>query len=178
MTEHDSFLMIWEREFQTTLKVMRAYPADKLDLKPAEKLRTARDLMWVFIGELFVLQMAMSGKIDMTGEMPPAPETLDELCSIFEQTHNAIGEIYRSKTAEELNSTMVQFPVGPGKSGDFRTMDVAWITVYSRFISALPAASCPRFTARLPMSPGINYQKHYKNDRRNIEPLRTKNVSP
>lgn len=132
MTEHDSFLMIWEREFQTTLKVMKAYPADQLDLKPAEKLRSARDLMWVFVGELFVLQMALAGKIEMGGDMPPAPQTLEELCSVFEQTHNAVGEIYKSKTAEELNTTMVQFPVGPGKVKDFRAMDIAWITVYDQ----------------------------------------------
>lgn len=132
MSEHDSFLMIWEREFKTTLKVMKAYPADKLDLKPSEKLRSARDLMWVFVGELFVLQMALSGKIEMKGEMPPAPETLEELCTVFEQTHYAIGKIYESKTAEELGATMVDWLVGPKQPAKVRAMDVAWITVYDQ----------------------------------------------
>lgn len=124
--------MIWEREFQTTLKVMKAYPADQLDLKPAEKLRTARDVMWVFVGELYLLQMALAGKIEMRGDMPPAPQTLGEICAIFEQLHNATAEIYKSKTVEELTTTIVQFPIGPGKVGDFRSMDIAWITVYDQ----------------------------------------------
>ncbi len=132
MTERDNFLMIWEREFQTTLKVMKAYPADKLDLKPSEILRPARNIMWVFVGELFILQMALAGKMDMGGEPPTPPETLEELCAIFEQLHVETGKILEAKTAEELNATMVQFPVGPYKMGELRAMDVAWITVYDQ----------------------------------------------
>lgn len=37
MTEKETFLNTWEREFQTTLKVLKAYPPDKLDLKPHER---------------------------------------------------------------------------------------------------------------------------------------------
>ena len=44
MSEKDMFITTWEREFQTTLKVLKAYPSDKLDLKPAEKSKSAKDL--------------------------------------------------------------------------------------------------------------------------------------
>lgn len=43
MTEKEMFIQTWEREFQTTLKVLKAYPATKLDLKPHERSRSARE---------------------------------------------------------------------------------------------------------------------------------------
>ena len=43
-TEKDMFLQTFQRECQTTLKVLKAYPANKADLKPHEKSRTAKDL--------------------------------------------------------------------------------------------------------------------------------------
>lgn len=46
MTEKETFLNTWEREFQTTLKVLKAYPPAKLDLKPHERSRSARELAW------------------------------------------------------------------------------------------------------------------------------------
>lgn len=38
-------------EFATTMKVLRAYPEDKLEMRPAEKSRTARELAVAFIRE-------------------------------------------------------------------------------------------------------------------------------
>src|SRR5256885_9318392 len=37
MTEKEQFLGTWEREVPTTLKVLKAYPAAKADLKPHSK---------------------------------------------------------------------------------------------------------------------------------------------
>src|SRR5437867_7953231 len=50
MTEKDMFLKTWDREFETTLRLLRAYPEMKLDLKPAEKLRPASELIWTIEG--------------------------------------------------------------------------------------------------------------------------------
>jgi len=44
MNEKDMFLQTWEREFKTTLKVLKAFPADKLDFKPHERSMSAEDL--------------------------------------------------------------------------------------------------------------------------------------
>ena len=130
MTEREMFMQLWEREFQTTLKVMKAYPADRLDVKPSDKLRTARDLMWVFSGENGILQMALTGPI-IFGEPPPAPNTLDELCGAFEASHNGLREMLSGMSDEDLAVT-VQFPVGKGVMGNFRRQDIGWITVYDQ----------------------------------------------
>ncbi len=48
MNERDMFLKTWEREFQTTLKVLKTFPTDKLEFKPHERSMSARNLAWSF----------------------------------------------------------------------------------------------------------------------------------
>ena len=45
----DAFLDTYDREHATTMRVLRAYPEDKLDLRPHQKLKTARELAWLFV---------------------------------------------------------------------------------------------------------------------------------
>jgi hypothetical protein len=63
MTEKEMYLQGWEREFQTTVKVLKAYPADKLDL-PHERSRTARELAWVFVENERAIEMFIKGQIE------------------------------------------------------------------------------------------------------------------
>ena len=49
LTPKQQFLEDYDKEHATTMRVLRAYPADKLDLRPHEKSRTARELAWVFM---------------------------------------------------------------------------------------------------------------------------------
>ena len=42
MTEKDQFLNSMAREFPTTLKVLKAYPTAKGDMKPHAKAKSAR----------------------------------------------------------------------------------------------------------------------------------------
>lgn len=36
MSEREQFIGVWEREFPTTVKVVKAYPTAKADFRPAE----------------------------------------------------------------------------------------------------------------------------------------------
>jgi len=127
-SEKDMFLQSFQREAQTTLKLLRAYPAAKAEMKPAEKSRTARELAWVFVTEQGVVDMALKGKIDFSRPSPPAPTNFTDIITAFE---NAIRETVTkvTKASEEDLNKMIQFPVGPGKMGDFRKADVLWTTV-------------------------------------------------
>jgi len=87
MSEKEMFISTWEREFQTTLKVLKAYPSDKLDLKPAEKSKSAKDLAWVFFAEEGVMiDGVCKGKIDFAN-MPKPPATLHEVINAYENSH-------------------------------------------------------------------------------------------
>src|SRR2546429_5820278 len=51
MSEKQQFLDAWGRECPTTLKLLKAYPAAKADLKPHERCRSAKELAWTFVFE-------------------------------------------------------------------------------------------------------------------------------
>jgi uncharacterized damage-inducible protein DinB len=127
-TEKDMFLQSFERECQTTLKLLRGYPADKADFKPHPKSRSAKELAWTFVMEQGVVDMAFKGKIDFSGPMPSPPATFGEAVAAFENAYRATSS-KAAKASEEELAKIVQFPIGPGKMGDFRCMDVLWMTL-------------------------------------------------
>ena len=51
-TPKEQYLDAYDREHATTMRVLRAYPVDRLDLRPHPKCKTARELAWVFIVEM------------------------------------------------------------------------------------------------------------------------------
>src|SRR5579884_3556932 len=46
-----AFLDTYDREHATTLRVLRAYPADQADLRPHPRCRSAREIAWTFVLE-------------------------------------------------------------------------------------------------------------------------------
>jgi uncharacterized damage-inducible protein DinB len=127
ITERDIFLAAFEREYPTTLKVLRAYPADKSELKPAEKSRTARELAWMLVLNQIVLPLTLEGKLD-PASFPPAPATMAEVIAALEREHQKTLSKISSLTDEQMNRTM-PFMVGPGKMADVRTGDALWMFV-------------------------------------------------
>ena len=83
VTEKDMFLQTFERECQTTLKLLKTYPAGKGDYKPHEKSRSAKELGWTFVMEQGVADMALKGKIDFSQPMPKPPTNYGDVISAF-----------------------------------------------------------------------------------------------
>jgi len=125
MTEKEMFLESWAREFQTTMKVLRAFPADKAEFKPHERSRTARELAWTFVGEQALIDMAVKGKIDFSGEMPKPPAAWKEILAALEKTNSETIPKVRAMTDADYNS-MIKFPAGPNQMHDLRKADVLW----------------------------------------------------
>jgi uncharacterized damage-inducible protein DinB len=125
-TEKEQFIQTWEREFHTTVKVMKAYPADKLDLKPAEKSKSARDLLFVFANEQHFLSQILDGALDFTSQPPKPPATLEEIVSATEKGSAVLMEKLNGMpdTSFEKN---VAFPVAPRTMSDVRKMDLLWM---------------------------------------------------
>ncbi len=124
MSEKEQFLRTWEREFPTTLKVLRAYPSAKLDLKPHAKSKSARELAWNFVLEERVIDGALQGKIDFA-QMPAPPATCDEIIRTYEQSHKEMVEKIRQTPEADLNKT-VGWMTGPKQPAEVRRMDVLW----------------------------------------------------
>ena len=128
MTEKEMFLKMWEQEFQTTLKILKAYPADRLDLKPAEKSKSARELAWAFTGEQAIVDMVLKGKIDFSGPMPSAPKTMEEIITAYQNAVRTNMERVKSLSEAEYNS-MIGWLVAPKTPGNVRKADILWTTL-------------------------------------------------
>jgi len=125
MTEKEMFLASFEREFATTLKVLKAYPADKGDLKPHERSMSAKQLAWVFVIEQQVIaDGALAGAIDFS-KMTPAPATMRDVIAAYEKIQPVTTSKLKQASEAALNKT-VKFPSGPKQMADVRVLDVLW----------------------------------------------------
>jgi uncharacterized damage-inducible protein DinB len=147
MSEKDILLKSWEREIQTTLKLIKNYPLSRQDYKPHEKSRSAKELIWTFvIEEKLGISGASTGKMDFAS-MPGPPSSMKEVISELERVHKDFMNKIKNVPESELNQ-MMKFPSGPKKMMDIRRLDVLWsilmdhihhrgqFSVYLRLVSA------------------------------------------
>lgn len=123
------FLDGFEREHQTTLRVLRAYPTDKLDLRPHAKCKTARELAWLFAMEQGMAEKALTTGFDWStpmGPMPPAPASMDAIIAAIDQGHKKVAEIVEGMRDDAMVDT-VKFPVAPKTIGDVPKMQFLWM---------------------------------------------------
>ena len=121
----EQFLDAFRRERETTLKVMRAFPADKKDFKPHERSSSALGLIWTFAIEQGVTVAALNGTLKLTGQFPPPPPTISDAIAAYEQgtkdVEKAVGIVPESRLFE--NTT---FFTGPKQMGDVQVMGLMW----------------------------------------------------
>ena len=128
MSEKEMFISTWEREFPTTLKVLKQLPADKANFKPpGEKTRSAKELAEVFVGELGIVDMVVKGKIDFSGGMPKFA-TYKDTINALESTGAAMLKKVKGMSESDWNSKITA-PVGPGKMGEVRRADMLWMMI-------------------------------------------------
>jgi len=122
------FLDAYDQEYATTMKVLRAYPADRSDLRPHAKSKSARELAWVFALERGLGTMVLNGALTpeaLAQPMPEPPESWDELLAGVEKAHADFGALVRGLDEEELGQG-VPFFTGPGTIGEVPRLRVAW----------------------------------------------------
>jgi uncharacterized damage-inducible protein DinB len=124
-SEKQMFLQSFQRESATTLKVLKAYPAERADYRPHEKSRSAKELAWTFVLEQGMSTGAVAGHVDFSQPMPKPPADYKDILAAFESgVRDTAAKI--SAASEEDLSKMMPFPVGPKKMADLRRLDVLW----------------------------------------------------
>lgn len=126
--EKDTFLSTLAREVQTTIKVLKAYPAGQEDLKPAERSKSARDLAFVFVAEQFLVHAAIGGQMSFSG-FPQVTGTIPEIVAHYEKEISETAEKIRAMPDADWSGDM-DFMVGPGKMGKVRRGDILWMTLH------------------------------------------------
>jgi len=124
MTEKEQFLGTLEREIPTTMRVLKAFPGAKAEMKPHGKCKSAKELAWIFVTEQNASEQALDGDIEF-GKMPKAPATMAEVIATYEKSSKAFVERIKKTPDADLNKT-VKFFVAPKQMGDLRKMDVLW----------------------------------------------------
>jgi uncharacterized damage-inducible protein DinB len=120
------FLDGFERETATTLKVVKAYPADQSELRPHERLKTARELAAMFTMEMAAIDGVVRGTFTLPPKLPPVPQSWPEVIDAFEKTRTRTLEALRDATDESLLSGSVPFATAPKIIGQWPKMELLW----------------------------------------------------
>ncbi|HEY0143390.1 MAG TPA: DinB family protein [Thermoanaerobaculia bacterium] len=135
MSRKEAFLTVLDREHETTMRVLRAYPADKLDLKPAPKSKSAKELAFLFVMEcglgMKVWNDELANGMPSGGPPPAPPETWDEMLAAFEEAHQAYRELIASASEEDLD-TKIHFFVAPKTMGELTRHEWIWFLLHDQ----------------------------------------------
>lgn len=131
--QKEQFLTQFEREHETTMRVLRAYPPNKLDLRPAPKCKTARELAWIFAMEQEMTHRALTRGLnpsDPASRTEP-PATLEEIVSGAEEAYRRVLELVRGMPDAELAGT-TRFFVAPRTMGDIPKLRFLWLLLHDQ----------------------------------------------
>lgn len=121
-SEKDSFIQTLEREFEVTVKVLKAYPDDKLDLKPSEISKTTKELIWTFVMEQVLTTKVLSPNPDYGTKAPEPPAKLQQLITTYENMFQDNLKKLKELPESEFNAMTKWYK--SGKLIDMRRMDV------------------------------------------------------
>lgn len=123
-SEVEMYRAAFEHESQTTLNVLRAYPAAKADLKAAETSQRAIEIAWTLALCEGAAEPILRGE-PMLKEMPPTPATWAEVITKFEDAHKRATARIATLKDEELNNSF-RTMVGPKQEADVRVSEALW----------------------------------------------------
>src|SRR5688500_19401625 len=92
------FVDAFERETATSLKVLKAFPPEQSELRPHEKMKTARELAAMFTMEMATIDAAIRGTFTFPPKLPPMPKTWADVVDGFENTRSRTLEALREAT--------------------------------------------------------------------------------
>lgn len=115
----EELLPLLEREFANTLKVMKAFPEDKLSFTPHPRSSTARKLMSTLVFGMYLTDAYMFGaKLDRSIFQTYSPDKLSTLTDDFEKASSGVIAKLRNIGVEGLEKE-VEFAGSKSTAGQF-----------------------------------------------------------
>jgi uncharacterized damage-inducible protein DinB len=122
-----------EREHARTKRVVRAYPDDKLDLKPHATAKSARDLAWLLVSGSRLMTKALTTGFDWTSPSQPPPKppaTVAAILEVLEREHRQIVDTLRPLDETKLTTETVRFLIAPKTLGDIPKIEFLWFLLF------------------------------------------------
>jgi len=129
-----TFLENYDREHETTMRVLRAYPEDQLDLKPSPKSNSARDLAWIFVLERYLGIKVWNDEFAKGfagGKPPKPPEKWEDHLAALETAHQEFRAVIESAPYEALHEN-VHFFTAPKTMGAISRLDWVWFLLHDQ----------------------------------------------
>ena len=110
MIQKQDLIQLLNKEFATTLKVIRAFPEDKLNFAPHERSQPAVRLMSTFVFERYLLAAYILGeKVERERFQNYKPENMNQLITDLTHENNRIIECIEKMPDQELAAKEVNF---------------------------------------------------------------------
>ena len=122
------FLDAYEREHAITMKLLRAFPPEKSELRPHPRCKPARELAWIFVLERGLGKAGLANAFasgNPGGAPPPAPATWNEIIAALEGAHGDFRLTFETYSDDQLFET-IKFFGGPKTLIDISRLDFAW----------------------------------------------------
>ena len=132
-SQKQRFLEVYEKEHETTMRVLRAFPADQAEFRPNERCKPARELAWTFaieprLGTMVIFNDVFASGMP-SGKPPATPDSWDAVMSGIEQAHKEFADQIRATPEERLEGTS-KFMTGPKTLGDVPRLDFLWFLLH------------------------------------------------
>jgi uncharacterized damage-inducible protein DinB len=129
-TEREHYLSTFEREYQCTLRILKAYPANQAQYKPAERSNTAMQTAWTLVISQFVTEPILTATTLAPQQPPPAPGDWSTLVSTFEQAHKDATKRLTAMPDSVFTSTFVMAAGPKGATATIRRADALWMMLF------------------------------------------------
>ena len=121
MNELEMFLAAWDREAESTLKLLRALPATQYDFRPDAGGRSLGELAWHLAeGDAYMSHGIDAGRFAMDAKPPniERPRTVEALAPGYERIHReAVARIHKLKSEDLVSSGSVLHGPAAADSG-------------------------------------------------------------
>jgi hypothetical protein len=124
-SEQGLFAEVLEREFSNSMQMLREFPPDRLDDRPRDCEKSARDLAIGFLERERTIHHVLRGR--PTDRVAP-PSSLMEIVGNYEQAHRETRETLASLTTEDWGES-IRGPVGLGMWDRARRGELLWLAL-------------------------------------------------
>jgi len=132
MNELEMFLSAWDREAESTLKLLRALPATQYDFRPDAGGRSLGELAWHLAeGDAYMSSGIDAGRFAMDAKPPniERPRTVEALAPGYERIHREAVARIRKLKPEDLDRSVPFFTGQP-----LQIRDILWGMIISHGI--------------------------------------------